>query len=185
MASVLPLPRRSCLARLPGCRHLPPVECYTLPLLCAPALLHLFTACATSSRGGNPPSLPATDPSPPVPALTRAATCPQFILDDFMGGFLFSLYQQKWRKFGWYLHMIMRSQDAVIVAAVMCALPAPRPPLAPRPLTRSLSCVRHAGGRGCGLTSAGWLMGRARLLRAAASQSLRSRCWPMRLLEIA
>ena len=27
----------------------------------------------------------------------------ELILDDFMKGFLFELYQQKWRKFGWHL----------------------------------------------------------------------------------
>jgi len=42
----------------------------------------------------------------------------QLILDDFMGGFLFQLYQQKWVKFGWYMHLAMRALDFALVAAV-------------------------------------------------------------------
>eukprot|EP00966_Prymnesium_polylepis_P297680 6878114-Prymnesium_polylepis.1 len=43
----------------------------------------------------------------------------EFLLDDFMSGFLFELYQQKWRRFGWYMHGVLRAIDVALVAAVM------------------------------------------------------------------
>ena len=43
----------------------------------------------------------------------------EFVLDTFMGGFLFQLYRQKWEKFGWYLHLILTCLDAAVVALVV------------------------------------------------------------------
>ena len=42
----------------------------------------------------------------------------EFILDDFMEGFIFTLYQQKWRKFGWYVHIFCRLPDAALVVLI-------------------------------------------------------------------
>ena len=42
-----------------------------------------------------------------------------FILDDFMDGFLYKLFVQKWTKFGWYLHLILRSLDAAVIALTL------------------------------------------------------------------
>ena len=61
----------------------------------------------------------------------------EFILDDFMGGFLYTLYYQKWEKFGWYLHLLLRSIDAALIVMLGYVgtplppspiLPVPRPP---------------------------------------------------------
>jgi hypothetical protein len=37
------------------------------------------------------------------------------LLDDFMTGFLYTLYQQKWHRFGWYLHVMLTALDALVV----------------------------------------------------------------------
>jgi len=46
----------------------------------------------------------------------------EFILDAFMGGFMFTLFQQKWRKYGWYLHLLLMALDTavVVVTAYLC-----------------------------------------------------------------
>ena len=46
----------------------------------------------------------------------------ELVLDDFMGGFLFALYRQKWLKFGWYIHICLTSLDAAIcfVSGYLC-----------------------------------------------------------------
>ena len=44
----------------------------------------------------------------------------EFILDEFMCGFLFQLYEQKWRKFGWYIHYVLCALDGSLVVAVVC-----------------------------------------------------------------
>ena len=41
------------------------------------------------------------------------------ILDDFIGGFVFQLYRQKWSKFGWYLHWMLRTLDIVLTSVVV------------------------------------------------------------------
>ena len=47
----------------------------------------------------------------------------EFLLDDFMSGFLFTLFQQKWAKFGWYMHVAMRALDfAVVLASIMLCI---------------------------------------------------------------
>jgi hypothetical protein len=42
--------------------------------------------------------------------------------DEFMSGFLFTLYEQKWLKFGWYLHLALRWIDfaLVVVTVYLC-----------------------------------------------------------------
>ena len=47
----------------------------------------------------------------------------ELILDDFMAGFLFTLYRQKWSKFGWYFHVLLRALDFGIVCMIiyLCA----------------------------------------------------------------
>ena len=42
----------------------------------------------------------------------------EFMLDDFMQGFLYTLYIQKWAKFGWYMHYALRLLDFAIVITV-------------------------------------------------------------------
>ena len=44
----------------------------------------------------------------------------EFILDEFMEGFLFDLYVQKWRKFGWYIHLGLCALDFAVVSVVSC-----------------------------------------------------------------
>lgn len=39
----------------------------------------------------------------------------KFLLDDFMQGFLFALFGQKWARFGWYVHCTMCLLDAAVV----------------------------------------------------------------------
>ena len=53
-----------------------------------------------------------------------SATTMSFILDDFMTGFIFTLYEQKWNKFGWYLHLCLRSIDLglVLLSAYLCVI---------------------------------------------------------------
>ena len=36
-----------------------------------------------------------------------------------MAGFLFNLFEAKWSKFGWYMHIVIRSLDAAVVATAM------------------------------------------------------------------
>ena len=43
----------------------------------------------------------------------------EFILDSCMAGFLFNLFEAKWSKFGWYMHIVIRSLDAAVVATAM------------------------------------------------------------------
>lgn len=43
----------------------------------------------------------------------------EFILDEFMCGFLFNLYEQKWRKFGWYIHSVLCALDGSVVMAII------------------------------------------------------------------
>ena len=55
--------------------------------------------------------------------LARSDASPEtveFILDNFMKGFIFALFVQKWDKFGWYMHLVMRTIDlAVVMSSVM------------------------------------------------------------------
>lgn len=53
--------------------------------------------------------------------LTRedaALVTKEFILDDFMAGFMHTLFRQKWCKFGLTLHIILSLLDAAVVAIV-------------------------------------------------------------------
>jgi hypothetical protein len=42
----------------------------------------------------------------------------EFLLDDFMKGFLYALFRKKWDHFGWYVHFLVRVPDAAVVAVV-------------------------------------------------------------------
>ena len=64
-----------------------------------------------------------------------------FILDEFMDGFLYKLFVQKWAKFGWYLHLILRSLDAAVIALTLYAASA-KPQLTQRVCMPRHTCTR-------------------------------------------
>ena len=43
----------------------------------------------------------------------------EFILDEFMGGFLYTLFREKWAEFKlWIIHIVLSSLDGLVVAMV-------------------------------------------------------------------